>query len=133
MRSAVAKTKPAVSLAPDQYLVAANGAAVDLSSYDANVIEIVTGTFGGTTPGATAKIQSSADQSTWVDIPDADLDGVTGNASTNGFTLAASSVRVIGYTSTRRYVRVILATITGTAPVIRAAASVVRTAPKTAP
>lgn len=131
MRSKISTTKTAVSIGPDQYTAAANGAGVDLLGYDANAIVITTGTFGGTTPTATAKVQESSDNSTWGDVADADLEGVTGNPA--GFALAASTVKTIGYTSTRRYVRVILSAVTGTTPVIRVSANVVRLAPKLAP
>ena len=57
--------------------------------------------------------------------------GVTGNPA--GFALAASTVQTIGYTSTKRYVRVILSAVGGTTPVIRVSANVVRLAPKLAP
>ena len=57
MRSKISTTKTAVSIGPDQYTAAANGAGVDLLGYDANAIVITTGTFGGTTPTATAKVQ----------------------------------------------------------------------------
>src|SRR4051812_35099537 len=112
MRSQVLTTNPASSLAPDQYTAAANGVSVDLNGFDANVIEIVTGAFGGTTPTATAKIQESVDNAAWTDVADVNLDGVTGNPA--GFALAASSVQRIGYISTKRYVRVRLDSVGGT-------------------
>jgi hypothetical protein len=130
-RSKVAATKVASSIVPDQYTATTNGAGVDLLGFDANVVEIVTGAWGGTTPTATAKVQESADNTTFTDVADTDLDGVTGNPS--GFALAASSVKPVGYTGTKRYVRVILSAVTGTTPIIRAYASVIRTEPKQVP
>ena len=131
MRSKVAVTKIASSIAPDQYTAAANGAGVDLNGFDGNVIEIVTGAWGGTTPTATAQIQESADNATWTAVADSNLDGITGNAAS--FALAATSIVEIGYLNTKRYVRVAITAVGGTTPVIRAAANVLRLFPKTAP
>ncbi len=131
MRSQVAVTKIASSLAPDQYTAAANGAGVDLNTFEGNVIEIVTGSWGGTTPTANAKVQESSDNVTFTDVADSNLDGITGNAAS--FALAASSVIEIGYLNTQRYVRVALTAVGGTTPVIRVAANVIRLFPKTAP
>jgi len=131
MRSAAFTTRVASSILPDQYTTTANGAGVDLLGYDANAISIVTGAFGGTTPTATAKIQESADNATWTDVADTGLDGVTGNPA--GFALAASTIKTVAYIGLKRYVRVILSAVTGTTPVIRVAADVIRTVPKTAP
>lgn len=131
MRSKVATTKPAASIVPDQYTAAMNGAGVDLLGFDANVIELVTGAFGGTTPAASFKVQESTDNATFTDVADANLDGITGNPA--GVALAASSLVRVGYLGTARYVRVILSSVTGTTPIIRTAATVVRLAPKLAP
>jgi hypothetical protein len=131
MRSAQFATKVAASIVPDQYTTTTNGTGVDLLGYDENVISIVTGTWGGTTPTASAKVQDSADNATWADVADANLDGVTGNPA--GFALAASSVKTIGYIGLKRYVRVILSAVGGTTPVIRAGADVIRMVPKFAP
>lgn len=131
MRSGKYRSKILASLTPDQMTAAANGAGVDLLGFDENVISIVTGAFGGTTPTATFKVQHSADNTTFSDVADVELDGVTGNGA--GVALAASSVVTAAYIGNRRFVRVILAAVGGTSPVIRVGASVVRTAPKLAP
>lgn len=125
MRSYVARIKIAQSIVPASYNAAANGAGVNLLGFDANVIEISTGVFGG---AATAKIQESADNSTFTDVADSNLDGVTGNPA--GFSLAASTVKQIGYLGSRQFVRVILtASTTGNL----VSASVLRTEPKQVP
>jgi hypothetical protein len=131
MRSYVARTKIAASIVPDQYTTVANGASVDLSGFDANVIEITTGAFDGSAPTAAAKIQDSVDGSSFADVADANLDGVTGNPA--GFALAASSVKQIGYLGNKQYVRVILSATSGTTPIIRVGANVIRTEPKQVP
>jgi hypothetical protein len=131
MRSYVARTKIAVSLVPDQYTAAANGGSADLLGFDSNVIEITTGAFGGTTPAAAFKVQDSADNATFADCADTVLDGVTGNAA--GVALVASSVVKVGYIGLKRYVRVILSSVTGTTPIVRAGANVIRTDPKQVP
>lgn len=115
---------PKVSLVPDQYTAAANGTGIDLQGAEAALITIPTGAFGGTTPAATFTVQESADNATWTNVADSDLIGATGNAA--GVALAASSVVKVSYIGTQRYVRVILASVTGTTPVIRAAADVIR-------
>lgn len=125
MRSYVARIKIAQSIAPASYNAATNGTGVNLLGFDANVIEITTGVFGG---AATAKIQDSPDNSTWTDVADSNLDGVTGNAA--GFALTASSVKQVGYLGLKQFVRVILtASTTGNL----VSATVLRTEPKQVP
>lgn len=131
MRSGAFTTRPAASLGPDQFTAAGNGSGVDLLGYDENVLSVITGAFGGTTPTATAKVQESTDNTTFTDVADTDLDGVTGNPA--GFALAAASVKTIGYIGLKRFVRVTLSTVGGTTPVIRVGATVIRMEPKTAP
>lgn len=106
MRSYVARTKIASSIAPASYAAPANGTGVDLLGFDSNVIEITTGTL----TSATAKIQESSDNSTFTDVADANLDGVTGNPA--GFALVASTLLKVGYIGSKRYVRVILTAAT---------------------
>jgi hypothetical protein len=131
MRSYVARTKIVVSIVPDQYTAATNGSGADLLGFDSNVIEVTTGAFGGTTPAASFKIQDSPDNSTFTDCADTVLDGITLNSA--GVALVASSVQKVGYIGLKRYVRVILASVTGTTPIIRAGANVIRTDPKQVP
>lgn len=132
MQSQKSEISVGASIVPDQYTGAANGAGVDVKGYEGALIEIVTGAWGGTSPTATAKVQESADNTTFTDVADANLDGQTGNPA--GFALAASSVKAIGYVgTTKRYLRVILSAVGGTSPVIRVGANVVRTLPKYAP
>lgn len=123
MKSQKSEIAVASSIGPDQYTATTNGTGADLRGYESALVEIVTGTWGGTTPSATAKIQESSDNAAWTDVADANLDGQTGNPA--GFALAASAVKAIGYTGTKRYLRAILSAVGGTTPVIRAAANVV--------
>lgn len=115
---------PKVSLVPDQYTAAGNGTGVDLAGSEAALITIATGTFGGTTPTATAKVQESTDNSTFTDVADTDLIGATGN--TSGFALAASTMKKVAYVGSKRYVRVRLDSAGGTSPVIRVGVNIVR-------
>lgn len=131
MKSQKSERLLGASIVPDQYVSATNGSGVDLRGYDSALVEIVTGTWGGTSPTATCKIQESTDNVTFTDVADANLDGVTGNPA--GFALAVSAVKTVGYTGTKRYLRVILSAVGGTSPVIRVGANVDRTLPKYAP
>lgn len=131
MRSYNARIKPVASIAPDQYTAATNGSGVDLSGFDANVIQVATSAFGGTTPAATFTVQESTDNATWTNVPDASLDGITGNAA--GVALVASTVQQLAYIGAKQFIRVILASVTGTSPIIRASATVIRTEPKQVP
>lgn len=115
---------PQVSIRPDQYTATSNGTGIDLQGAESALIVIPTGTFGGTGPTATYKVQESDDNSAWSDVADGDLIGATGN--TSGVSLSASSVVKVSYVGAKRYVRVVLGSPGGTGPVIRVGADVVR-------
>jgi hypothetical protein len=115
---------PKVSLTPDQYTATGNGTGIDLQGAEAALIVIPTGPFGGTGPTASYKVQESDDNSTFTDVADTDLIGVTGN--TSGVALAASAVQKVSYIGNKRYVRVALSAVAGTSPVIRVGGDVVR-------
>lgn len=124
MKSLKGYDSTAVSLAPDQYTAASNGNSVDLLGYESALVVVSTGGFGGTTPAASYKVQESVDNVTFTDVADANLDGVTGNGA--GVPLAAASTVQVGYLGRSRYLRVILASVTGTTPIIRAVGAIVR-------
>jgi hypothetical protein len=71
---------------------------------------------GAATAGATVKVQESVDNSTFTDVADADLIGLTGN--TSGVAQTASTIVKVSYVGTKRYVRVI--TTAGTAALFSA-------------
>jgi hypothetical protein len=123
MRSFVARTKIANSLAPASYAASSNGTTVDLLGFDSNVLEIVTGAL----TSATAQVQDSPDGVTFTAVADASLDGITGNPA--GFALTAATVQQIGYIGDKRYLRV---SLTAAAAAL-VSASVIRTDPKQVP
>jgi hypothetical protein len=69
---------PKVSVAPQSIGGAVNGTGVDLQGAEAALVVLLN---GAATTGATVKIQESTDNSTFTDVADADLIGLTGNAS----------------------------------------------------
>jgi hypothetical protein len=62
------------------------------------------------------KVQESTDNSTFTDVADTDLIGLTGN--TSGVAQTASTVVKVSYVGTKRYIRVI--TTAGTAALFSA-------------
>ena len=82
------------------------GSAVDLLDADGPCFAVqVIGAVGGTTPSLTGKIQESADNSTWTDIPGAVFAAVT----------ASNNLQTIVFDRTKRYLRH-FRTTTGTTP-----------------
>jgi hypothetical protein len=71
---------------------------------------------GAATAGATIKVQESVDNSTFTDVADTDLIGLTGNPA--GVAQTASTIVKVGYIGSKRYVRV--ATTAGTAALFSA-------------
>ena len=98
----------ASNLIADTYTVNANGAGVDLQDYQ-GVLKMIlnSGAGGGTTPTLDVKIQDSADNSAFADIPGKVFGQVTGIASIQSLAIDTRTVK--------RYIRVALA-ITGTSP-----------------
>jgi len=98
----------AASLAAGTYTASADGASMDLQGYQ-GVLKVVlnSGAGGGTAPTLDAKIQDSADNSTFADIPGKVFTQVTGNASIQSLAIDTRAVK--------RYIRADL-TITGTSP-----------------
>jgi hypothetical protein len=77
-----------VSVAPQSIGGAVNGTGVDLAGAEAALIVLANG--AATTP-ATVKIQESTDNSTFTDVADTDLIGLTGNTSGVAQTASRSS------------------------------------------
>ena len=99
----------ASNLIAGTYTVNADGAGVDLQDYQ-GVLKVIlnSGAGGGTTPTLDAKIQDSADNSVFADIPDKVFGQVTD---------AGTSIQFLGIDTrtVKRYIRVAL-TIGGTSP-----------------
>ena len=99
----------ASNLIAGTYTVNADGAGVDLQDYQ-GVLKVIlnSGAGGGTTPTLDAKIQDSADNSAFADIPDKVFGQVTD---------AGASIQFLGIDTrtVKRYIRAVL-TITGTSP-----------------
>ena len=73
-----------------------NGSAVDMIDADGSCFAVqVIGAVGGTTPSLTCKIQESADNSTWTDIPGATFTAVT----------VSNNLQTITFERTKRYLR----------------------------
>jgi Flp pilus assembly protein TadG len=83
-----------------------NGSAVDMIDADGSCFAIqFIGTVGGTSPSLTGKIQESADNVTWTDVPAAAFTAVT----------ASNNVQTITFERTKRYLRH-FRTVSGTSP-----------------
>jgi len=99
----------ASNLIAGTYTVNADGAGVDLQDYQ-GVLKVIlnSGAGGGTTPTLDAKIQDSADNSAFADIPGKVFEQVTD---------AGASIQFLGIDTrtVKRYIRVAL-TIGGTSP-----------------
>jgi hypothetical protein len=111
------ETDPKATIVPQSIGGAVLGTGIDLAGAEAALVIL---NAGAATAAATVKIQESDDNSTFTDVADTDLIGITGNPA--GFTATASTVQKISYVGVRRYVRV--ATTAGTAALL--AAEVVR-------
>jgi hypothetical protein len=92
---------PKVSLVPQSVGGAVTGTGVDLSGAEAALIIV---NNGAASTAATIKVQESADNSTFTDVADTDLIGLTGNSS--GVLQTASTVVKVSYIGSQRYVRV---------------------------
>lgn len=92
---------PHVTLAPQSIGGAVTGTGVDLSGAEAALIIVDN---GAASTAATIKVQESADNSTFTDVADTDLIGLTGNSS--GVLQTASTVVKISYVGSQRYIRV---------------------------
>jgi hypothetical protein len=104
---------PKISVAPQSIGGAVNGTGIDLAGAESALIVLQN---GAATAGATVKVQESTDNSTFTDVADTDLIGLTGN--TSGVAQTASTVVKVSYVGTKRYIRV--ATTAGTAALFSA-------------
>lgn len=124
MRDLYNSLAPAQSIVPQAITATANGTGVDLSGYEAADILIDLGTFAGTSPTATVKIQESSDNSTFTDVATADLLGGAGSIAVD--TTNDAQIHERSYIGDLQYVRVIVSAIGGTSPSLPMGASVVR-------
>ena len=99
----------AQSLAPASRTAAGNGTGVDLQGYDAAVVLLDLGAVGGTTPSFTFQVEESDDNSTFTAVADADLQGTEPVVTTS-----ENTVREIGYTGIKRYIRAAITAVSGT-------------------
>lgn len=104
---------PKQSIAPQSIGGAVNGTGIDLAGAEAALIVL---SNGAATAAATVKVQESSDNSTFTDVADTDLIGLTGN--TSGVAQTASTIVKVSYVGTKRYIRVI--TTAGTAALLSA-------------
>jgi len=122
-RDLYSNISPATSLAPQVATATGDGAAVDLTGFESATVLLTLGNFGGTSPTATVKIQSSPDNSAWTDVAAADLIGgalpsLTGSNDSTTYSR--------GYRGDVRYLRVIISAVGGTDPTLPVSAVVVR-------
>lgn len=104
---------------------------MDLLGYESALVVVSTGTFGGSAPAASYTVQESLDNAVWSNVADSNLDGAIGNGA--GVPLAAGSTVQVGYLGRARFLRIILASVTGAAPIIRAVGAIVRQRAHTLP
>ncbi len=107
-----------------------NGTGAGCAGYNGATVLIDLGTFAGTTPSATIKVQESDDGSTYTDVAAADLVGgqLAAIDTTNDEALYER-----GYIGSKQYLRVAVTAISGTGPSLPMCAVVVRGYPRTKP
>ncbi|MFC4768736.1 hypothetical protein [Effusibacillus consociatus] len=115
---------PAQSIRAQAVAAVLNGTGVNLSGYESATILIDLGTFAGTTPTATIKIQESSDDATYTDVAAADLLGGALPATID--TTNDETVYKRGYIGSKKFVRVIVSSIAGTGASLPMSAVVVR-------
>lgn len=119
------------SLAPASRTVAGNGTGVDLRGYGTAMVVFHAGAAGGTTPSFLFGVEDSDDNSTFAAVDAAFLQGTPPTITatpTAGYLLDR-----VGYIGSKRYIRAIVKTVTGTSPTLLCAAQVVRGSPAQAP
>lgn len=121
---------PAQSIQAAAVTATVNGSGVDLRDYGSAAIIIALGTFAGTTPSATVKIQESDDDSAYTDVAAADLQGgaLPGIDTSND-----AGVIERGYIGGKRYIRVAVTAISGAGASLPLAAVIVRGHPHLTP
>lgn len=120
MRDIKSNIKLVPSIAPQSLTAAANGAGVDVRGFDAAAVEFNAGATSGTTPSFIFAVQESDDNATFTDVAAANLQGVAPTVTTTN-----AGITTVGYIGTKRYIRAIAKTVTGTTPTLLASASVV--------
>jgi len=120
----------AQSIAPQAVTAALNGAGVDCANFASVEIELNLGTFAGTTPSMTLKIQESADNSTFTDVATAELNG---GALPTIDTSNDVAILTRGYLGGKRYLRVRVDAISGAGASLPMAATIRRGNPRKAP
>jgi hypothetical protein len=106
------------TLYPQTITANTNGASVDLALVGGNTISasLSVGSVSGTSPTLSVKLQSSADNSTWADIPGAVFPTVTASGANTRQVLQVTLPRPDNTgTAAPRYVRAV-ATVGGTSP-----------------
>lgn len=89
----------------------ANGTGVDTNGYGSVVAVLDMGTFAGTTPTATVRLEESADDSTYTAVAAADLQG---GALPAIDTTEDDQIVERGYIGSKQYVRFAVTAIAGT-------------------
>lgn len=120
MRDIKSNIKVFSGILPQSLTAAANGTGVDLQGYDKAAVVFHAGAIGGTTPSFTFAVQESDDNTTFTDVAAADLQGTAPVVTTTN-----AGVTVVGYLGSKRYIRPIAKTVTGTTPTLLASACVV--------
>lgn len=120
MRDLKSNVKVVSSLAPVSLTAATNGTGVDRAGYESAAVQFNTGVAGGTTPSFTFAVQESDDNSTFTDVAAAQLQGTAPVV-----TASAAGASLIGYLGSKRYIRGIAKTVTGTTPTLLAEISVI--------
>ncbi len=130
MRDLSSNISVASSLAPAARTATANGTGVDLRGFGGAAVLINLGTFAGTTPTATLRVEESNDDSTYTAVAAADLVGgtIAGIDTTNDEGVIERS-----YIGAMRYIRVALTAIAGTSASLPSSAEIVRSHPAQAP
>lgn len=119
------------TLRSQAFTATANGTGIDLKGYESATVIADIGTFGGTSPTATLRVEESSDDTTYTAVADADLIG--GNNSLAITTANDVALWVRGYRGTKRYIRAAISAIGGTSPSLPLSVSVVRGHARTQP
>lgn len=120
MRDLASNLSPAILLTPGTYAADTTPVSVDLLGFDAAAVYIEVGA-GGITFSGTNKVEfvltHSDDDSTYTNVADADIQGVSGTSNGIVYSLtaahAAGTITEIGYVGGKRYLK-LLADFSGT-------------------
>lgn len=127
MRDLKSNIKPVQSLAPLNRVAAANGTGVDKLGFNAASVVFTTGAIGGTTPSFAFEVQESDDNTTFTAVAAANLRGAAPVVT------AANATAQVGYIGSKRYIRAVVKTVTGTTPTLDCSAVVILGHPASAP